>query len=264
MSVTRAGQYLSDILALALVIRLSLLRLHSVYRIFCAFVALDLLSSSLFFFEKSLGVHRLDYRIAWTALRPIAWILSLWMVYALVDAMLTNLPGLLGISRKVLNIVFGCALVAAIAAAWVEYFASGLAAVRDRLDLALGVSLVFEQIIFTAAVAVLLIMLSLILWFPVQMPRNLAVFSVGFVVFFSVSAVVLLLHTYWRAAGVRLVSDILTYVLAACYGYWLIFINRAGELRPVRMGHSWQPAEQQRLIAQLEAMNATLVSSSNR
>ena len=115
-----------------------------------------------------------------------------------------------------------------------------------------------------AAVLVLLAIVGFVLWFPVEMPRNLVVFSIGFAVFFSLSATALFLQTYWQSASVRIVSDILTFALAACYTYWLLFINRAGETVPVRMGHSWQPGQQQRMIAELEAMNAALVRASHR
>jgi hypothetical protein len=263
MNVTRIAQYISDGLALALVIRLLLLRLHIVYRVFCVYLLLDLFSSLVFFLESAFP-NRLDYRLTWICLRAIAWVLSLWMVYALLSAILANLPGILRLSRKVLNFVFTAALVVALFTAKPEYSVSHLAVAPDRVDRAYGVALVLERAISSAALLALVGMLVFILWFPVQMPRNLAVFSLGFMVFFAATTAVWLAHTYLSRVQVRLASNVEVFLHAACYAYWLLLINRVGETKPVRLGHSWGPAEQRRLIGQLEAMNAALLRSARR
>lgn len=263
MSLINLTQYVSDCLAVALIIRLLALRLHSVYRVFCAFLVVDVAASMLFLLDVFLQ-RRFDYRITWMVLRPFTWVLTLWMVYALLNAFLANLPGILRISRRVLNVAFVGALIVALSTAHWEYSASGLATSPDPVQRALAIALVLERVISMAAVLVLIAMLAFILWFPVQMPRNLAVFSFGFVLFFASRTALLLTRTYLPNVNPYLLSDISAFVLAACYAYWLIFLNRAGELRPVRIGHSWQPDEQRRLIEQLEAMNATLVHSSQR
>lgn len=263
MSVTTIGQYISDGLVIALVVRLLMLRLHAVYRVFCAFLLVDLLSSLLFFVTE-LSSRRLDYRIIWMALRPVVWVLSLWMVYALLGAMLANLPGILRLSRRVLNWVFVLALIVALLTAKPEYAASGLAGSTDLINKVLAITFVLERAIFMAAVFVLMGVLAFILWFPVEMPRNLAVFSVGFVVFFSAFTGLLLAHTYWPNVNLQFLNLLQVFVLAACYAYWLLLIDRAGETRRVRVGHSWQPGSQQRMIGELEAMNAALLRASRR
>src|SRR5689334_18353379 len=105
MNWSRTAQYVSDILALLLIIRLTAIRvrLPGVYRVFVAFLAFQLLESLL-----SLGLYalhaelHLDYRILWMSLQVIAWALSLWMVYALLSEILKSLPGILRFSRVVL------------------------------------------------------------------------------------------------------------------------------------------------------------------
>src|ERR1700685_3385305 len=170
MTVTDIAQYISDALEFALIVRLLMLRLHSVYQVFCAFLLFDLFSSAVFFVTT---YARLHYLVAWMALRPIAWVLSLWMVYALLDAMLVNLPGILRLSRKLLNFVFIAALIVALFTARPEYSASGLATSPAATNRAFGVVLVLERVISSAALLILLAILAFILWFPVQMPRNL-------------------------------------------------------------------------------------------
>ncbi|HEX3682253.1 MAG TPA: hypothetical protein VHU83_06895 [Bryobacteraceae bacterium] len=261
MTVTDIAQYISDGLELALIIRLLLLRLHSVYRVFCAFLLFDLFSSAAFFVATYAHLH---YLVVWMVLRPLAWVLSLWMVYALLDAMLVNLPGILRLSRKILNGVFVAALIIALFTARPEYAASDLAASPAAANRAYAVVLVLERSISSAALLALFAMLVFIWWFPVQMPRNLVAFSAGFAAFFAITTSVWLAHTYVSHLKVRFASHVEVFLHAACFAYWLLVLNRAGETKPVRVGHSWGPAEQQRLVGQLEAMNDALLRASRR
>ena len=262
MTVTVVAQYLSDGLELALVIRLLSLRLHSVYRVFCAFLIVDLFSSAAFF--VSLRYPSVDYRLVWMIFAPATWILALWMLYALLDAMLANLPGILRLSRKVLNFVYVLALAIALFTARPEYSASGLSANPDPVNRAFGVALVLDRAISTGALLALVGMLVFILWFPVQMPKNLVIFSIGSVVFFATTTVLWLAHTYLPFFRLRSTSNLEVILHSACFAYWLILITRAGETKPVRIGHMWGPAEQKRLEGQLEAMNAALLRASRR
>lgn len=264
MTATDIAQYISDGLALALVTRLLLLRLHSVYRVFCAFLLFDVFSSVVFFVTTKMHDLPLDYRWAWILMRPIAWILSLWMIYALLDAMLANFQGILRVSRRILNVAFLAALVVALLTAQPEYEASSLSASTVSGNRLMSAVFVLERVISMAAVLVLLLIAAFVLWFPVQMPRNLVVFSMGFVAFFATRTGLFLVHTYWPGANPRVLSEATSLALAACCAYWLILINRAGEQKPVRIGHSWGPAEQRRLAGQLEAMNDALLRAARR
>jgi hypothetical protein len=264
MTATDIAQYISDGLALALVIRLLILRLHNVYRVFCVFLLFDLFSSAVFFVTTHTRYFHLDYRWAWISLRPIAWVLALWMVYALVNAILANFPGILRLSHKILNIVFVGALALALVTAEPEYSASQLSASTVSGNRAMAAVFVMERVIYMAALLILLAMLAFILWFPVQMPKNLAFFSVGFVVFFASTTALFLAHTYLPSVPVGLISHLVIAFHSACFAYWLIVLNRAGEKKPVRWGHSWGPAEQKRLVGQLESMNAALLRASRR
>jgi hypothetical protein len=268
MNLTRIIQLLSELLTIALIVRIFFLRLHSVYRVFCVFLVFELLSTSVTFLEVILHNRMLDYRITWMAMKGIVWVLWLWMVYALLKAILANLPGILKLSQKVLNYVFPAAIAIAVITARPELSASHVAGFVNPIDRALALTLILDRVIATVALLVLLAMLIFILWFPVQMPRNLALFSVGFVIYFAAKTVFLLFHNF-RAHEMTdrltdLVSNASSLVLIACFVYWLAFLNSEGEIAPIRIGHSWRVDEQTRLIGQLEAMNAALLRSARR
>jgi hypothetical protein len=145
-----------------------------------------------------------------------------------------------------------------------EYTASGLSTLPNRIDHALGIAIVLERVIATIALLVFTAILAFVLWFPVQMPRNLAVFSVGLVFYFATNVALLLFHSYFAHHSSRLVNSGLNLVLSACYVYWGLLIRADGEKVTVRMGHSWRKHEQKRLIGQLEALNAALLNAGRR
>jgi hypothetical protein len=47
----------------------------------------------------------------------------------------------------------------------------------------------------------------------------------------------------------------------ACLAAWGVFLTRRGERKVVSIGHKWTPEQQQRLMAQLAAINASLQRS---
>jgi hypothetical protein len=264
MNLTRAAQELSYILSVCLVLRLLFLRLHVVYRVFSVFLVFDVLSSSVAFYELFVHNAHLDYRLTWIAMRIVAWALTLWMVYAFISAVLHSVPGILKFSRKLLNYIFPIAIALAALSFKPEYTVSGVSALPHRIDQAVGIAVVLERVIATVAVLVFAAILTFVLWFPVQMPRNLAVFSVGLVVYFGAEIVLLLVHSYFSHDNIDMVNTGISFVLSACYIYWGLFIRADGETIAVRMGHSWRKDEQNRLIGKLEALNSALLTAGRR
>jgi hypothetical protein len=265
MTLVRLAELFSNALGIALIFRLLYLRLHSVYRVFCLFLLYELLASSVFLYEILAHDARLDYRLTWIAMRVTAWVLSLWMVYALLTAVLEKLPGILRFSRKLLNWAFPIAIVIALLTISPEYSASGLSDSVQPIARAVGVAFILERVIATVCVLVLLGILGFILWFPVQMPRNLAVFSLGYVIYFGSETALLLIRSIWPQQNLNgAISVATSFVLSACFIAWLLLINKKGEAVPVRIGHRWQLQEQKRLIGQLESMNAALLRAARR
>ena len=109
---------------------------------------------------------------------------------------LKSLPGILRFSRVVLNVIFAVAILLALLTVLPEYSAAGGAKFPDPIDRFLIAFFVLNRAVAMAALLVLACILAFILWFPVQMHRNLAVFSVGLVVYFAVKVALLLARSY--------------------------------------------------------------------
>jgi hypothetical protein len=272
MKWSRVAQYVADVFGFLLILRLLAIRvrLHSVYGVFCAFLGFQILDSLVSLAEYVYrDRHLVDYRVSWMSFRVVAWVLSLWIVYSLLNAILQSFPGILRFSRMLLNAIFSLALLAAVLTIRPEFSAAGAEKFTAPIDRMVITWYVLDRAISMAAILVLLVILAFILWFPVQMPRNLAVFSVGLVVYFGSKTALWLLRTYMsqeRVPGqsVTLVTNTINFVLSACFAYWILFLTPQGQTRKVRLGHSWRTDEQDRLLGQLESMNAALLRGARR
>jgi hypothetical protein len=265
MSWARTAFVLSDALSIALIIRLIMLRLHDIYRVFCAFLIFQVVSESFVIVEKFTSLdRRVDYRVTWLFIQLVSWILSIWMVYALLNAILRRLPGILRISRRALHVSLALALVIALISARPEWLASGSSGENSPIVYIVEVAFVLQRLVATIALLTLLFTLVFVLWFPVAMPRNLAVFSIGFGVYFTGKTTLLLLRSFWFHEGLQLLNNGVTLMLCVCLLYWIIFLNKSGENAPVTLGHSWQSNRQSKLFSDMEQLNALLVRSGRR
>ncbi len=257
------AQATSDVLSVALIVRLLLLKLHSVYRVFCAFLVFDLISSLGAVAREFVLIPHFDFRLYWISVRVISWIFYLCIVYALLHAILAKLPGIYRTSKKVLNVTFVSVVAFSLLTIRLDVAVSGstgfLSKFSDPVAKAVRVTFDLERVISTVALLVLLLILGFVLWFPVQIPRNLAAFSIGFVIYYASITGLLLTRGIWSQETFFLVNNLIMFVIAACYAYWTLVITPEGERVPVRLGHSWAPEQQRRLIGQLEAMNTALL-----
>lgn len=269
MNWSSIAQAITDILAVVLIFRLLRSRLGGVYKVFCAFLFFDLLSSLTTYLTRFVHSTNFDYRIVWIGFNVVGWILYLWMVYALLQAILAELPGILRFSRKLLNITIVSVIVFSLITSRVDEAlstSSGYLATVVGGPIGNAVMIAFDlyRVISTVALLVLLVILLFVLWFPVQMPRNLAVLSIGFLIYLAANTGLMLTRGLWSEDVLLLASNVLLSINMACYAYWMIFLTPQGEAARVRIGHGWDPSQQNRLMGQLEAMNASLLRAARR
>lgn len=251
--------FTNDVVGIVLIVRLLSLRLHRVYKVFCAYVLLVLFSPPMAVAERS--IEALDYRVIYLLVAVGTWTLTLWMVYALLGAILTRLPGILRFSRRLLGIVFALATVFAILSARPEFHSDQNSYSRWSLDFAVALVSPIERVVTTVSLLALLAIQAFILWFPVSLPRNLVLFSIGFVFNFICETVLLLIRGWLPASAAAVIDPVNLFVLAACLLYFSLVITAAGETIPVRLGHIWHASEQDRLFRQLEQINGALLRS---
>lgn len=260
-------------LGIFLIIRLFSSKLYKVYEAFCIFLITDLIviASWILSIAFKLPSGRF-YLLTWLIVRPVSWLFMLLMVYSLLGNILVQLPGVLRLSKRVLHGVFFLAILAGVISAWFEYRAPGFAFQRQNFLTRFWVTeLVFDRVIASTALLSLVAILIFLLWFPITVPRNLAVFSVGLVIYFAAITGLLLARSLWPNEAlpvivkvVHIVSTSLGGVSGACYAFWAFYLSPAGEKVESKIAIQRQPQEQERLIAQLELLNATLLKAARR
>ncbi len=115
----------------------------------------------------------------------------------------------------------------------------------------------FEGAVDSMTVIFLIAAAAFLLWFPVEVPRNVAVFMGGFVFYSLQRRVVLFLVNAYPGSSQALSA--VTLILQLCVLiFWIATARRKGEILKTVTGHRWNPAETDRLLGQLDAINARL------
>jgi hypothetical protein len=259
MTGDRIALALSCLLGIILVIRLLSLRLHRIYSVFCIFVFVQVLGSAAYTYEVL--YTSLDYRITFLLVAIVAWVVVLWLVYGFLGAVLATLPGILRFSRKVLNCT--CAVAAALTL-FGAHAALALFSSDPSRDTAAKAVMIMDPYVNATALVVLLAILAFVLWFPVEMPKNLVRFSFGLIAYFTAQICLVLVPQFIPGVSAAYLSVATTLANGICFLYWSLALTAEGETSSVRIGHGWRPREQQRLLQQLEGMNAALLQGARR
>ncbi len=260
------SQYVTELLALGLIFRLLWLRNreNSVYAVFIGFLIAEL-TGTLGYFACERW-KQLDYRVFYFISIALLAAFSLLLVYSLSKAVLAELPGILRFSRFLLNTVFLLAILLAFSTSRSEYLLTPSKTYIERVDRLIFAFVVADKGIAMASVVILVVILAFILWFPVKMSKNLAIFSIGLVVYFASKTGLELVKIYVRfgSTTMEILDIVFSGVLSLCFCYWIAFLDSKGSLTTVRIGHGWQPEEQEKLIKQLESLNGALMRSSQQ
>jgi hypothetical protein len=116
----------------------------------------------------------------------------------------------------------------------------------------------FERSMNFIILLFLLLISILLLWFPIQVRRNIMVYISGFVLFSASRSCGLLLSNILPPSDTRLVSTVLLALTLTCLVIWIVGLKPEGELLTATPGYRRNPETVQRLSHQLDAINAAL------
>lgn len=284
-------------LILALMLRVIALNLKGVFRLLILVLGVNLVFLGLTYaMRRETWVrYHLDYRVVFALDAALELTITGCIVFALLRSFMSQYPGILKLSRRVLwIIVFAAAAVGLVVFALQVPLNAGMetqakkptpetakkraaeqreleaAKVRpspteteNRLRHSVFLMEAVDQTVSAVLLFTLLSMLVYLLWFPVDVPRNIVIFSAGYIIFFAVKSLTLFFR-YFSSAALTFMNISVLVVTAGCCLYWLFFLTASGDVVPVRLGHRWKPQEQERLLDQLGAINTTLLRSARR
>jgi len=254
-SLSRAILYLNLGGSLALLIRLGLSRLMRVYRWLTAY----LLAYALAFLVTALiPIRSKLYGNIYMLAEITNVILSILVVRELVGLALTAHPGLAVFARKAVGVTMGLAALLAVGGVTLDTnILPGQSRVMHRFFTA-------ERSLDFTLLIVLLAISAFMLWYPVQLRRNIVFYIGGFAVFYLSRTFGLLMINLPPPASLKVITNVLLSCSAGCLIAWLFGLRRENEDTTTVVGHRWNPAAMERLSGQLDAINATLVRFGRR
>jgi hypothetical protein len=240
-----------NILAGAVVVwRLYSAELHRVYRFFFASLVFGLLrSAALFLFSPRSASY---YRI-WASTEPILWLFYVAVVFEIYSLVLSRYAGIYSVGR-----MFFFAAVA------VSTFVSALTVFPTMTGALAARPLLYyyaliERSVVTSLAIFLLLLLALVTWFPVPLSRNLLVHCSVYSAYFFAGNVIGL---FWHIGGMdaHYWTSMARFAVAMpCYYCWAFLLSGDGEHRTASLHLGRSPMEEERLLGQLDGLNATLL-----
>ena len=198
------------------------------------------------------------YFYIWAVIQPVAWFLSIRMVFELYRLILERHKGLYSLGRWAMYT--GIAVSVTISALTLlphitpqmpqrskgmAYFTAG----ERGIDFSLAIFLLF--------------MMFLLSWYAVPLCRNVVVHAVICTVFFLSSALRLLLYSVFGLKNFDALNTGMMVVSTTCVLAWFFLLNRRGE--EVRVKLPWiGPEQEERILSQLDSMNAALLRTARK
>ena len=253
---------------IVLYLRLRQQGLHHVYRVFAAFVLFRAVRDLALVALPALwyGLHHLPYvRLAnnvyawtWFVAEPPMWILHVLVVLELYSLVLQNYKGIASTGRwavlagLTVAVVLSCATLPAEMSHSAEHYTL----LRWAFMASRGVhaSLVIFLLFITAFLA----------WFPVPLNRNVVLYSMVYALYFITDTLTQMAYNLLGLGGRDAVDCTHDGVELLCLGVWIVFLNRAGEAKPVVVGHAWTAQHEEELMGQLAAINTSLTRSARK
>jgi hypothetical protein len=193
------------------------------------------------------------YRDAFVVSQALVICFSTLVVLELYSNVLRRLPGIGGVSRRFIKVTL-------VLAVFISLLPLGLEKTANTVT---GYLFMFQRPIMTSLLIFILLITGFLVYYPVPLGRNVLVYLLGYAVYFVTNSTAIFVRNlghYWS----RPISDVLMLVYFACLAFWLFALSKAGETKSLIVGHQWNPSDEGRLLAQLEAINASLLRSGRK
>jgi hypothetical protein len=238
------------VVLLALCIRLWWAGLHRVYVYFFSYLLVTFVQTCV---PLVVPFDSPIYRNVWLVTESVVVCFYVLVVLELYSVILRNLAGIATLSRRYIQISVGAAVAVSLLLLGLEKTSGGT----------LAHFFVFERAIMFSLVLFLLLLTAFLVYYPVPLKRNVIVYSIGYAVYFLAKAAAIFINNlgyYWN----RQLSNVRLAACLACLVFWLFALNREGETKTVVLGHHWSAEDEERLLAQLKAINTTLARSARK
>jgi hypothetical protein len=189
---------------------------------------------------------------------PVAWVLYAGIVVELYGLILKRHRGFYTLGRWSIFVVMGTSAALSCLALLPQ-----ITPEMPQASKAIGLILAGERAVDLSLALFLLLMLAFLNFYTVPLSRNVVVHAVVYTVFFLSNTLGMILRTIF---GLKYAAELDTGLAAlscACAGAWLLLLSSKGE-EPRTRSPWFGPEQEERILWQLDAMNATLMKAGRR
>jgi hypothetical protein len=241
--------YLQTGATAALILRLGLSGLSKIYKSFFAYLAIQLAE---FVALVLVSFHARFYGFTYFAGQGVRVVLSVFVVLEVYQLALADQPALARFGQRTVGYVLGAAALAAICGLALD------SSVPPGQSIFLHHFLSFERTMDVWLLIFLLLISLFLLWFPVRLKKNVALYIGGFVVYSFARSFGLLFVNMLPVQFTIPLGTAMLAVSISCLAVWVFELRREGEEVTTVIGHRWNPAAMGRLMDQLKSINASL------
>lgn len=224
--------------------------LNRVYRYFFGYLIIELLQTVAL---ASVPFYSNLYRDVWVATNGLIVCFYALIVLELYNVVLGDLAGIASTSRRYIKITLGLAILASLLLLSFEKAPKNMT----------GQYFIFERAVVSSLVVFVLLITAFLSYYPVPLNRNVVAYFIGYAVYFLTKAAAVFIRNVgynWD----RQMGTFFLIVYTGCLIFWMVALNRRGETRSLTIGHKWSPQEEERLLAQLKAINASLLRTARK
>lgn len=198
------------------------------------------------------------YFLTYVAVETVAWAAQFLVILELFSLVVNQYPGIVRSGRRFIWFAFGLAVLGSIILGAVQQ-----APQDGQFPILQHYLFVSRAVAFTLLLFLLLI-LAFLLYFPIQLSRNVVSYTIGYSIYFASRALTRLAGNLLGPDQLLVLSLISVCVVLACLVFWILFLTRAGEHLDVTVGHRWNAADAGVLVSHLNSINATLLKAGRK
>ena len=186
---------------------------------------------------------------------PIVWILSALAILEVYEIVLRNHPGIATWGRWALTGSIGVSILLSLCTLFLDYQNAS-----QKYPILANFFLLSRLVTLSLLLFVVLITFCL-LWFPIVLNRNTVVHCCVFAGYFLIKSTAFVAAGLLHERSMIALNIAIQLLVTLCCVVWIAGLSAKGETVPAKIGHYWDPGQEDRLMAQLDAINRTLVHS---
>jgi hypothetical protein len=188
--------------------------------------------------------------------QPVTWCLYLLVILELCQLALRNHAGIATFARRALIIGLGISTAASLATLAFEAQTPGFNFLSGYV--------LIERLILSSLLILLLLFTGFLMYFPVPVNRNTVVHTRIFACYFLAKTIVLIFRNLISGDEAYAINIAVSLLATGTLAAWAMLLSRDGEEVKTTTSYRRDPETEERLIAQLDAINRTLLSSAKK